>query len=173
MARLTEFHRQHPPSWPFAMWGLDAVGPFCTSPGGYKHILVVVDKFTKWIEVQPRPRSFVSERACSGWFGLDWNEVQMLTKIVVRFARIEIIDGPVPFAPFTTQPGMDPTLNPPERISGRARHARREVPLWRLVLAAPPTPTAAACAKNSLSSPSGCSREPPLPPPRSPAATGG
>jgi hypothetical protein len=39
------------PSWPFAMWGLEAVGPFCTAPGGYKHILVDVDKFTKWIEV--------------------------------------------------------------------------------------------------------------------------
>jgi hypothetical protein len=35
------------------MWGLDAVGPFCTAPGDYKHILVVVDKFTKWIEVRP------------------------------------------------------------------------------------------------------------------------
>jgi hypothetical protein len=33
------------------MWGLDAVGPFRTTPGGYKHILVAVDKFTKWIEV--------------------------------------------------------------------------------------------------------------------------
>jgi hypothetical protein len=42
-----------PPSWPFAMWGLDAVGPFHTAPSGYKHILVAVDKFTKWIEVQP------------------------------------------------------------------------------------------------------------------------
>jgi hypothetical protein len=35
------------------MWGLDAVGSFCTAPGGYKHILVAVDKFTKWIEVRP------------------------------------------------------------------------------------------------------------------------
>jgi hypothetical protein len=35
------------------MWGLDAVGPFRTAPGVYKHILVVVDKFTKWIEVRP------------------------------------------------------------------------------------------------------------------------
>jgi IS30 family transposase len=35
------------------MWGLDAVGPFRTAPGGYKHILVTVDKFTKWIEVRP------------------------------------------------------------------------------------------------------------------------
>jgi hypothetical protein len=35
------------------MWGLDAVGPFRTAPGGYKHILVAVDNFTKWIKVQP------------------------------------------------------------------------------------------------------------------------
>jgi hypothetical protein len=35
------------------MWGLDAVEPFRTAPGGYKHILVAVDKFTKWIEVRP------------------------------------------------------------------------------------------------------------------------
>jgi hypothetical protein len=45
--------RTIPPPWPFAMWGLDAIGPFCTAPGSYKHILVAVDKFIKWIEVQP------------------------------------------------------------------------------------------------------------------------
>jgi hypothetical protein len=44
--------RTIPPSWPFAIWGLDAVGPFRTAPGGYKHILVAVDKFTKWIKVR-------------------------------------------------------------------------------------------------------------------------
>jgi transposase InsO family protein len=41
-----------PPSWAFAIWGLDSVGPLKTAPGGYKHILVAVDKFTKWIEVR-------------------------------------------------------------------------------------------------------------------------
>jgi hypothetical protein len=35
------------------MWNLDAIGPFRTAPGGNKHILVVVEKFTKWIEVRP------------------------------------------------------------------------------------------------------------------------
>jgi hypothetical protein len=35
------------------MWGLDAVGPFRTAPSGYKHILVSIDKFTKWVEVRP------------------------------------------------------------------------------------------------------------------------
>jgi hypothetical protein len=46
-----EFLRTIPPSWSFAMWGLDVVGPFRTAQGGYKHILVAVDKFTKSIEV--------------------------------------------------------------------------------------------------------------------------
>jgi hypothetical protein len=44
--------RTIPPSRPFAIWGLDSVGPFKTAPSGYKHILVAVDKFTKWIEVR-------------------------------------------------------------------------------------------------------------------------
>jgi hypothetical protein len=39
------------PSYPFAIWGLDSIGPFRTAPGGYRYILMVVDKFTKWIEV--------------------------------------------------------------------------------------------------------------------------
>jgi hypothetical protein len=38
-----------PPSWLFAIWGLDSLGPFKTAPGSYMHILVAVDKFTKWI----------------------------------------------------------------------------------------------------------------------------
>jgi IS30 family transposase len=49
----TQFLQTIPPSWPFAIWGIDSVGPFKTAPGGYKHILVAVDKFTKWIEVRP------------------------------------------------------------------------------------------------------------------------
>jgi hypothetical protein len=35
------------------MWGLNTVGPFRTAPGSYKHILVIIDKFTKWIEAPP------------------------------------------------------------------------------------------------------------------------
>jgi hypothetical protein len=31
------------------MWGLDSVGPFRTAQGGYKFILVAVNKFAKWI----------------------------------------------------------------------------------------------------------------------------
>jgi hypothetical protein len=42
-----------PPSWPFACWSLDMIGPFTMAPGGFTHTLVAIDKFTKWIEYKP------------------------------------------------------------------------------------------------------------------------
>ncbi|GAU39516.1 hypothetical protein TSUD_68800 [Trifolium subterraneum] len=39
--------------WPFYMWGVDILGPFTTSQGQAKFLLVVVDYFTKWIEAEP------------------------------------------------------------------------------------------------------------------------
>jgi transposase InsO family protein len=42
-----------PVTWPFAVWGLDIVGPLRKAPGGYTHLLVAVDKFSKWIEAYP------------------------------------------------------------------------------------------------------------------------
>jgi hypothetical protein len=42
-----------PPSWPFACWSLDMIGPFTMVPGGLTHVLVAIDKFTKWIEYKP------------------------------------------------------------------------------------------------------------------------
>jgi hypothetical protein len=42
-----------PLTWPFAVWGMDMVGKFKTAPGGYTHLLVTVDKFTKWVEAKP------------------------------------------------------------------------------------------------------------------------
>jgi ribonuclease HI/transposase InsO family protein len=42
-----------PITWSFAVWGLDLVGPLQKAPGGFSHLLVAIDKFSKWIEVQP------------------------------------------------------------------------------------------------------------------------
>ena len=43
-----------PLSWSFATWGLDMVVPLKkSSKGGQTHLLVAVDKFTKWIEAVP------------------------------------------------------------------------------------------------------------------------
>ena len=39
-----------PLTWPFAVWGLDLVGPLEKALKDYTHLLVVVDKFIKWIE---------------------------------------------------------------------------------------------------------------------------
>jgi hypothetical protein len=42
-----------PSSWPFACWSLDMIGPFTTAPGGFTHVLVAINKFTKWIKYKP------------------------------------------------------------------------------------------------------------------------
>ena len=39
-----------PITWPFAVWGLDMVGPLKGGTHKQKYLLVMVDKFTKWIE---------------------------------------------------------------------------------------------------------------------------
>jgi hypothetical protein len=37
------------------VWGLDLVGPLQKAPGGFSHLLVAIDKFSKWIEgLKPR-----------------------------------------------------------------------------------------------------------------------
>src|SRR4051812_28921206 len=47
-----------PLSWTFTTWGLDMVGPLKkSSKGGQTHLLVEVDKFTKWFEAVPITRS--------------------------------------------------------------------------------------------------------------------
>src|SRR5664279_2272576 len=44
--------RTIPITWPFAVWGLDMVGSFKTGRGGLTHLLVAVDKYTKWVEAK-------------------------------------------------------------------------------------------------------------------------
>jgi hypothetical protein len=47
-----------PVTWTFACWGLDMIGPFKKAQGGYTHMLVAIDKFTKWIEYKPIASNF-------------------------------------------------------------------------------------------------------------------
>jgi transposase InsO family protein len=42
-----------PVTWPFVCWGLYMIEPFKKAQGGYTHVLVAIDKFTKWIEYKP------------------------------------------------------------------------------------------------------------------------
>ena len=41
-----------PLSWPFSVWGLDILGPFPRTVGGFEYLYVAIDKFTKWPEVE-------------------------------------------------------------------------------------------------------------------------
>jgi transposase InsO family protein len=54
-------------------WGLDLVGPLQKAPRGFSHLLVTIDKFSKWIEVRPLT-SIRSEQA-----------VAFFTNIIHRF----------------------------------------------------------------------------------------
>jgi transposase InsO family protein len=42
-----------PPSWPFAVWGLDIVGSFPRAVGGSRFLYVTIQKFTKWSKATP------------------------------------------------------------------------------------------------------------------------
>ncbi|KAK0584285.1 hypothetical protein LWI29_010528 [Acer saccharum] len=51
--RPPELLRSLTSPWPFAMWGLDLIGPMPTgTKGGAKHAIVAVDYFTKWAEAE-------------------------------------------------------------------------------------------------------------------------
>ena len=39
--------------WPFAQWGLDILGPFPIRTRQMKFLVVGIDYFTKWVEVEP------------------------------------------------------------------------------------------------------------------------
>ena len=60
-------------TWPFATWGLDMVGPFKRSKDKKTHLLVVVDKFTKWVEAE-----LVSKCDAA-------TTVQFMKKVIFRF----------------------------------------------------------------------------------------
>jgi transposase InsO family protein len=62
-----------PITWPFSTWGLDLVGPFKKAKGGFTHIFIVVDNFTKWIEAKPATSIIVAKA------------VEFIKKIMYRF----------------------------------------------------------------------------------------
>ena len=62
-----------PPSWSFACWSLNMIGPLPIVPGVFTHVLVAVDKFTKRIEVKPI-KKISSDRA-----------VEFISEILHRF----------------------------------------------------------------------------------------
>jgi hypothetical protein len=81
------------------VWGLDLVGPLQKAPGGYTHLLVAVDKFSKWIEVRPL-NSIRSEQA-----------VAFFTNIIHRFGvPNSITNGQVERANDMILQGLNPRI---------------------------------------------------------------
>ena len=39
--------------WPFAIWGIDLIGPLPTARPAFKYVVVAVDYFMKWAEAKP------------------------------------------------------------------------------------------------------------------------
>ena len=39
--------------WPFAQWGIDIMGPFLLGKKHLRFLILVIDYFTKWVEVEP------------------------------------------------------------------------------------------------------------------------
>nr|AAP53982.2 retrotransposon protein, putative, unclassified [Oryza sativa Japonica Group] len=64
-----------PLSWPFAVWGLDILGPFRRAPGGFEYLYVAIDKFTKWPEAYPvikidKHSALKFIKGITAWFGV-------------------------------------------------------------------------------------------------------
>ncbi|KAL0413167.1 UNVERIFIED_CONTAM: hypothetical protein Sradi_1518400 [Sesamum radiatum] len=56
---------------PFTQWGIDIVGTFTLAPGQRKFLLVAIDYFTKWVEVEPLPRITEGEVMKFIWKNID------------------------------------------------------------------------------------------------------
>ena len=55
-------------SWPFNKWVIDILEPFSLALEQLKYLVVAINYFTKWIEVEPLPMITIekSEKICGG-----------------------------------------------------------------------------------------------------------
>ncbi len=49
----TKLCRPEPPKGPWELLQLDFIGPLTSAKGGYRYCLVIIDKFSKWVEAIP------------------------------------------------------------------------------------------------------------------------
>ena len=68
---------------PFAMWGMDILGPFPIASGQRKFLVVAIDYFTKWIEAKPLAKITTKQIAHFFWkalyAGMEYHESLSLT----------------------------------------------------------------------------------------------
>jgi hypothetical protein len=73
--------------WPFVVWGLDLVGPLQKVPGSFTHLMVAIDKFSKWIEVRPLANT-KSEQAVVFFTNIIHRFIRGATTITSKFTNI-------------------------------------------------------------------------------------
>jgi hypothetical protein len=125
-----------PITWPFAVWGLDLVGPLQKTPRGFTHLLVAIDKFSKWIEVRPLT-SIGSEQAVA-FFTSIINHFGIPNSIITdngtQFTRKKFLD----FCEGHHIRVDDPRPRPREKVSASPDPRPRPQPRpWEKVSASP------------------------------------
>ena len=88
-----------PPSWSFASWSLDMIEPLTVAPGGFNHVLVAVDKFTKWIEYKLIVKISSDRAVCKDrWTkrGVNWAFFKFLrqNKATLTYAILVRLNSP-------------------------------------------------------------------------------
>ncbi|KAL0458480.1 UNVERIFIED_CONTAM: hypothetical protein Slati_0475200 [Sesamum latifolium] len=94
---------------PFMQWGMDIVGPFPLAAGQRKFLLVAIDYFTKWVEVEPLARITEGEaeeykngvKACTSgkdspqWLSSSQWAVEVTNRILIQGIkrRLERVGG--------------------------------------------------------------------------------
>ena len=73
--------------WPFDMWGLDVIGPINPkASNGHRFILVAIDYFTKWVEVNSY--AHVTQKVVKKFIERDLvYRYGLLTKVVIDNAH--------------------------------------------------------------------------------------
>lgn len=88
--------------WPFYQWGIDIVGPFSVAPGTIKYLILAVDYFRKWIEVEPL--ACISGRQVIKFM---WKNIMTrfgIPKILISDNRLQFAENP--FKDWCTKKGI-------------------------------------------------------------------
>ena len=88
--------------WLFAQWGLDILGPFSMRTRQMKFLMIGIDYFTKWVEVEPLAK--ISEQNVKSF-------VQKNIIFRFRIPRVLVLDNRrqfdnIPFREFREQLGI-------------------------------------------------------------------
>ena len=123
--QLSEYLTPMMASWPFAQWGLDILGPFIIGTKQMKFLMVGIDYFTKWVEVEPLAK--ITQQNVKNFI---WKS------IVCRFGVLRVLVSDnrqqfdnTPFRDFCEQVGIKNHYSSPShpQANGQAEIANRSL----------------------------------------------